>query len=158
MDEKGFVEGMREYIAQLNREKRYSSAKSYQDALNSFIRYSGTDCIAYSAINKDNLRRYEAYLLENGCMRNTISTYMRRLRCIYNKRWRTVRRNLFPLYSRGFLRVWKVSVRSPCLSRIYTVWWQSRWRMGNREDTVGALLDVSVWGYVFRWLCPLEDR
>lgn len=51
MDEKGFVEGMREYIAQLNREKRYSSAKSYQDALNSFIRYSGTDCIAYSAIN-----------------------------------------------------------------------------------------------------------
>lgn len=82
MDEKGFVEGMREYIAQLNREKRYSSAKSYQDALNSFIRYSGTDCIAYSAINKDNLRRYEAYLLENGCMRNTISTYMRRLRCI----------------------------------------------------------------------------
>ena len=46
MDEKGFVEGMREYIAQLNREKRYSSAKSYQDALNSFIRYSGTDCIA----------------------------------------------------------------------------------------------------------------
>lgn len=85
MDEKGFVEGMREYIAQLNREKRYSSAKSYQDALNSFIRYSGTDCIAYSAINKDNLRRYEAYLLENGCMRNTISTYMRRLRCIYNK-------------------------------------------------------------------------
>ena len=79
MDEKGFVEGMREYIAQLNREKRYSSAKSYQDALNSFIRYSGTDCIAYSAINKDNL------------------------------------------YSRGFLRVWKVSVRSPCLSRIYTV-------------------------------------
>ena len=103
MDEKGFVEGMREYIAQLNREKRYSSAKSYQDALNSFIRYSGTDCIAYSAINKDNLRRYEAYLLENGCMRNT------------------VRRNLFPLYSRGFLRVWRVSVRSPYLSRIYTV-------------------------------------
>ena len=108
---------MREYIAQLNREKRYSSAKSYQDALNSFIRYSGTDCIAYSAINKDNLRRYEAYLLENGCMRNTISTYMRRLRCIYNK----AVENLFPLYSRGFLRVWKVSVRSPCLSRIYTV-------------------------------------
>ena len=85
MDEKGFVEGMREYIAQLNREKRYSSAKSYQDALNSFIRYSGTDCIAYSAINKDNLRRYEAYLLEKGCMRNTVSTYIRRLRCIYNK-------------------------------------------------------------------------
>ena len=39
MDEKGFVEGMREYIAQLNREKRYSSAKSYQDALNSLNKF-----------------------------------------------------------------------------------------------------------------------
>lgn len=101
MDEKGFVEGMREYIAQLNREKRYSSAKSYQDALNSFIRYSGTDCIAYSAINKDNLRRYEAYLLENGCMRNTISTYMRRLRCIYNKAVENGKAEFIPTLFKG---------------------------------------------------------
>ena len=101
MDEKGFVEGMREYIAQLNREKRYSSAKSYQDALNSFIRYSGTDCIAYSAINKDNLRQYEAYLLENGCMRNTISTYMRRLRCIYNKAVENGKAEFIPTLFKG---------------------------------------------------------
>ena len=37
MDEKGFVEGVRRYMSQLREEKRYSSAKSYQDALNSFI-------------------------------------------------------------------------------------------------------------------------
>ncbi len=43
MGGKGFVEDMREYIAQLNREKRYSSAKSYQEVLDSFIKYSGTD-------------------------------------------------------------------------------------------------------------------
>lgn len=85
MKKKSFVEGMREYMDQLKQEKRYSSAKSYQDALNSFVKYSGTECIPYSAINKDNLRRYEAYLLEKGCMRNTISTYMRRIRCIYNR-------------------------------------------------------------------------
>ena len=85
MDEKGFVEGVRRYMSQLREEKRYSSAKSYQDALNSFIKYSGTENISYSDINKANLRRYEAYLLEKGCMRNTVSTYIRRLRCIYNK-------------------------------------------------------------------------
>ena len=85
MDEKGFVEGVRRYISQLREEKRYSSAKSYQDALNSFIKYSGTENISYSNINKANLHRYEAYLLEKGCMRNTVSTYIRRLRCIYNK-------------------------------------------------------------------------
>ena len=71
MDEKDLVEGMREYISLLQKEGRYSSAKSYQDAMNSFIRYSGTDRIPYTYINKDTLRRYEAYLLEKGCMRNT---------------------------------------------------------------------------------------
>lgn len=76
------MEGMREYIDQLRQEKRYSSAKSYQDALKSFIRFSGAERIPYVSINKDCLRRYEAYLLENGCMRNTVSTYMRRIRCI----------------------------------------------------------------------------
>ena len=73
MDEKGFVEGVRRYMSQLREEKRYSSAKSYQDALNSFIKYSGTENISYSDINKANLHRYEAYLLENDCMRNTVS-------------------------------------------------------------------------------------
>lgn len=79
------MEGMREYIDQLRQEKRYSSAKSYQDALKSFVRFSGTERIPYASIHKDCLRRYEAYLLENGCMRNTVSTYMRRIRCIYNR-------------------------------------------------------------------------
>ena len=55
MDEKDLVEGMREYISLLQKEGRYSSAKSYQDAMNSFIRYSGTDRIPYTYINKDTL-------------------------------------------------------------------------------------------------------
>ena len=50
MDEKDLVEGMREYISLLQKEGRYSSAKSYQDAMNSFIRYSGTDRIPYTYI------------------------------------------------------------------------------------------------------------
>ncbi len=37
MDEKDLVEGMREYISLLQKEGRYSSAKSYQDAMNSFL-------------------------------------------------------------------------------------------------------------------------
>ena len=85
MDEKDLVEGMREYISLLQKEGRYSSAKSYQDAMNSFIKYSGTENISYSDINKANLHRYEAYLLENVCLRISVSTYIRRLRCIYNK-------------------------------------------------------------------------
>ena len=149
MDEKGFVEGMREYIAQLNREKRYSSAKSYQDALNSFIRYSGTDCIAYSAINKDNLRRYEAYLLENGCMRNTISTYMRRLRCIYNKAVENGKAEFIPTLFKGIFTGVE-SKRKKSLPRFTPSDDSPGGGWEAEKDTVGALLDVSVWGYVFR--------
>lgn len=85
MHEKGFVAGVRDYISRLMVEKRFSTAKSYQDALNSFIRYRETEDIPYMSITKEDLRGYEAYLLGGGRVRNTVSTYMRRLRCIYNK-------------------------------------------------------------------------
>jgi integrase/recombinase XerD len=41
MDEKDLVEGMREYISLLQKEGRYSSAKSYQDAMNSLYGIAG---------------------------------------------------------------------------------------------------------------------
>jgi len=85
MRRKDLNAGMQEYIDLLLKEERYSTAKSYQDAWNSFIRFSGLSYIPYTFINKDTLRRYECYLLHNGCKRNTVSTYMRRLRCIYNR-------------------------------------------------------------------------
>ena len=115
MDEKDLVEGMREYISLLQKEGRYSSAKSYQDAMNSFIRYSGTDRIPYTYINKDTLRRYEAYLLEKGCMRNTVSTYIRRLRCIYNKAVENGEAAFIPSLFKGVFTGVESSARNPCL-------------------------------------------
>lgn len=85
MDEKGLIDGIRDYIFRLNEEQRFSTAKSYQDALNSFVIYKGSEDIPYSSLTKESLRRYEAYLITRDCSRNTISTYMRRIRCIYNK-------------------------------------------------------------------------
>lgn len=41
--------------------------------------------IPYTYINKETLFRYQCYLENRGCSRNTISTYMRRLRCVYNR-------------------------------------------------------------------------
>lgn len=84
MDKKGLVEGIRDYMARLKEEGRFSTAKSYQDAMNSFIRFSEKVYIPYSYMNRETLRHYENYLEGHDCSRNTISTYMRRLRCIYN--------------------------------------------------------------------------
>lgn len=76
---------MERYINQLKQEGRFSTAKSYQDALRSFTRFRGTRQLLFSDISRDMLRAYEAYLLHRNCRKNTVSTYMRRIRCIYNQ-------------------------------------------------------------------------
>ena len=78
MNENDFVVGVLTYITCLREKKRYSTAKSYQDALNSFMRFCGLEVIPYIYVNKENLRRYQAFLLNKGCTWNTVSTYMRR--------------------------------------------------------------------------------
>ena len=75
MEKKDLVEGMRLYIYKLRVDGRYSTAKSYQDALNSFMRFCGLEVIPYIYVNKENLRRYQAFLLNKGCTWNTVSTY-----------------------------------------------------------------------------------
>ena len=48
MKQYDLAEGMRMYIARLREQGRYSSAKSYQDALNSFLRFCGQEVIPYT--------------------------------------------------------------------------------------------------------------
>lgn len=84
MNENDFVVGVLTYITCLCEKKRYSTAKSYQDALRSFKCFCGREEIPYAYINPDTLLRYQSWLLTKGCSRNTVSTYMRRIRHIYN--------------------------------------------------------------------------
>ena len=51
--EKDFVTGLLVYIARLREKKHYSTAKSYQDALNSFKCFCGMEEIPYSYINTE---------------------------------------------------------------------------------------------------------
>ena len=85
MRRNSFTEGVRRYMTRLRAAARFSSAKSYQDALNSLIRFFGRDEIAYDDITRANLRRYQDDLLRRGRSWNTVSTYMRRVRCVYNQ-------------------------------------------------------------------------
>lgn len=85
MRRNSFTEGVRRYMTRLRAAARFSSAKSYQDALNSLIRFFGRDEIAYDDITRANLRRYQDDLLRRGRFWNTVSTYMRRVRCVYNQ-------------------------------------------------------------------------
>lgn len=59
--EEDFVMGLSIYMACLREKKRYSTAKSYQDALNSFKRFSGREEIPYTYINNENLLFYQNF-------------------------------------------------------------------------------------------------
>ena len=66
-------------------EGRYSTAHVYKHAIRSFSQFCGTQSITFSRINRETLKRYSNYLLASRLKPNTISTYMRMLRSIYNR-------------------------------------------------------------------------
>ena len=76
MNENDFVVGVLTYITCLREKKRYSTAKSYQDALNSFKCFCGMEAIPYAYINRNRLLCYQSWLLDKGRSLNTVSTYM----------------------------------------------------------------------------------
>lgn len=101
MKKNDFVAGMRAYMFKLESEGHYSTAKSYRDALNSFKLFCGKGMIPYTFIDRDHLSRYQAWLLKRGCSRNTVSTYMRRIRCICNQAMEAGRMPYIPRLFKG---------------------------------------------------------
>ena len=85
MNKNGFSRCGENYINRLRKEGRYSTAHVYKNALYSFSKFCGTLNISFRQVTKERLRRYGQYLYECGLKPNTISTYMRMLRSIYNR-------------------------------------------------------------------------
>lgn len=84
-NKKGFTECSETYIRCLQEEGRYSTAHVYKNAVLSFTKFCKTDIVAFEQVNRESLRRYGQRLDECGLKPNTISTYMRMLRSIYNR-------------------------------------------------------------------------
>ena len=84
-NKKGFSRCGELYIDRLREEGRYSTAHVYKSALFSFSVFCGTCNVSFRQITRESLRLYGQYLYENGLKLNTISTYMRMLRSIYNR-------------------------------------------------------------------------
>ena len=84
-NKKGFSRCGELYIDRLREEGRYSTAHVYKNALFSFSVFCGTCNVSFRQITRESLRLYGQYLYENGLKLNTISTYMRMRRSIYNR-------------------------------------------------------------------------
>lgn len=85
MSKNGFRRCAEMYIECLNKEGRYSTAHVYKNALLSFTTFCGTLNVSFRQVTRERLRSYGQYLYECGLKPNTVSTYMRMLRSIYNR-------------------------------------------------------------------------
>lgn len=63
----------------------FSTAHLYKNALRSYARFLNRTIVAFSDFNRNRLKAYEQWLLDRGKRPNTVSTYLRMLRSIYNK-------------------------------------------------------------------------
>lgn len=76
---------MRKHTPEFTGRRSLSTAHVYKNAILSFTRFCGTPSITFGQITRDSLRRYGQHLHEHGLKPNTVSTYMRMLRSIYNR-------------------------------------------------------------------------
>lgn len=85
MKKRGFTRCTERYIKRLEKEGHYSTAHVYKYALLSFTRFCGTTSVSFSQVTRACLRGYSQHLYDAGLKPNTVSTYMRMLRSIYNR-------------------------------------------------------------------------
>lgn len=79
---------MASIISQLKEEKKYSAVHTYNSTLNSFKAFSDGDEAKMSideVFTAARLKDYEVWLRQKNGKWNTISTYMRTLRAVYNR-------------------------------------------------------------------------
>ena len=83
-----------------------------KNALFSFSKFCGTQSVSFRQVTRECLRRYGQHLSESGLKPNTVSTYMRMLRSVYN---RGVESGRAPYVPRLFHDVYTgVDIRQKC--------------------------------------------
>ena len=76
---------MRTQIEQLRATNRIGTAKNYEKTMCSFGEFLGDVRLPLSALTEQVITDYNAFLVQRGLVRNSVSFYMRVLRAIYNK-------------------------------------------------------------------------
>lgn len=72
-------------IEELKEEERFGTAHVYQYALRAFTEYVGGGEIFFGGLTRRSLKLFEKHLRAKLCSWNTVSTYARALRAIYNR-------------------------------------------------------------------------
>lgn len=77
------------FMAQVSKEREQSgnlgTAHVYRSTLNAIVRFLNSDRLLFQEITPAWLKRFEVSLRARGCSWNTVSTYLRTLRAVYNR-------------------------------------------------------------------------
>lgn len=94
---------MNAVVRRLQREQRDGTAHVYQSTLNRIKAFEGRAVLPFNAINTTWLHALESYLMRQQLSMNTISTYLRMLRSVYNQ---AVEQGLAPYVPHLFKQVY----------------------------------------------------
>lgn len=85
MKRKLLLEMITSTIKELRANGQWGTAHVYRSARNSFSAFNNDRDIPFSRLNPNLLKDFEIYLRQRRCSWNTVSTYMKVLRAVYNR-------------------------------------------------------------------------
>lgn len=81
-----FISFFRQVAEDLRAEGNFGTAHVYRSTLNAIVRFHGCRRLPFHTITPEWLKRFEIYLRnDRECSWNTVSTYFRMLRAVYNR-------------------------------------------------------------------------
>ncbi len=76
---------MKQVATELQMEGNFGTAHVYRSSLNAIIAYRGKRDFVFSEVTSEWLKGFEVHLRSRGCSWNTVSTYLRTFRAVYNR-------------------------------------------------------------------------
>lgn len=143
---------MQNQIQLMRSANRLGTARNYEKTIKNFAEFLGGVNLPFSAMTEQLVAEYNAFLVQRGMVRNSISFYMRIMRAVYNK---AVRQKLveqshpFTEVYTGIDRTRKRAVSESVISQLY--------KLKLTEDTPLALArDIFIFSYCTRGMAFVD--
>ena len=102
-------------IGELRESGRWGTAHIYQSAVNAFSVFTKWQPMPMRKLSPTVLKRFENFLRQRNCSWNTVSTYIKAIRSVYN---RAVDKKLVRYVPRLFEHVYTEIGRASCRERV----------------------------------------
>ena len=143
---------MQNQIRLMRNANRLGTALNYEETMKNFVKFLGGVNLPFSAMTEQVIADYNAFLVQRGMVRNSISFYMRIMRAVYNK---AVRQKLveqshpFTEVYTGIDRTRKRAVSESVISQLY--------KLNLAEGTPLALArDIFIFSYCTRGMAFVD--